>query len=451
MSSVVLIHSLLFILFWLTNLTFKQEVNQFLADVTGFKFDFLLLFLIISLLCAIFSGMISLRKNKKFRPAAAWILTSLGSIYLLLFYGSFIVLFIKNPVQVSRLGQMYQYFRIFPDAVLLFLAGWGLQHFLPKITNSWAKSLLILAFVILWILPTVLPPGMAYEGKMPDKPRLIAHRGASLLAPENTMASMNAASDMGIFGLETDITISYDGVLFLVHDSTLERTTNVAEIFPGREETPAGQFTWAEISRLDAGKWFPGPVSFAGEPIPRFTDLLEFIAGKPIQLIYDLRSPPVDHPQYDEILVLCLNEIQVTGVDKQTWILATSDEIPVILSVIPEAILAKGVDYDNPPSPQELNDLGYKVVNSEFGISNRMITAYRSAGLWVNVWTVDETWQFSRLWLAGVDSVTSNEIQKLNTLSRPILAVRYPIYLVIWGLVGVICAAVTSLTRKKGN
>jgi hypothetical protein len=73
---------------------------------------------------------------------------------------------------------------------------------------------------------------------------------------------------------------------------------------------------------------------------------------------------------------------------------------------------------------------------------------YQSAGLWVNLWTVDESWQYSRLWLMGADSVTSNNIQNLITLSMPVMAVPYSLYLVIWGLAGILAAVLVSKQRR---
>ena len=83
-----------------------------------------------------------------------------------------------------------------------------------------------------------------------------AHRGASMLAPENTDAAARLAASLGVSGLETDIHVSQDGGLFLLHDDTFARTTDVASVFPEREDAPASDFTLAEISQLNAGEWF---------------------------------------------------------------------------------------------------------------------------------------------------------------------------------------------------
>lgn len=95
---------------------------------------------------------------------------------------------------------------------------------------------------------------------------ILAHRGASGYAPENTVAAFELARTMGAGGIETDIQASADGVLVLIHDARVDRTSDgtgaVAEL------------TWAELSRLDAGRWFDA--RFAGQRIVRLDAFLDW-------------------------------------------------------------------------------------------------------------------------------------------------------------------------------
>src|SRR5260221_6629111 len=99
--------------------------------------------------------------------------------------------------------------------------------------------------------------------------RVIAHRGASAYAPENTFASFDLAVAQEAGCIEHDLQVTKDGVLVCLHDRTLERTTNVRDVFPQRgvDLHEGGEivrhwfvhdFTLAEIRQLDAGSWF-GP------------------------------------------------------------------------------------------------------------------------------------------------------------------------------------------------
>ena len=78
------------------------------------------------------------------------------------------------------------------------------------------------------------------------------------------------------------------------------------------------------------------------------------------------------------------------------------------------------------------------MINTEYSLSPSSIQEYRQAGLGVNLWTVDEPWQFSRLWLLGVNSVTTNNVQTFKDLAAPVLALPKTTYSYIWGFFSLI-------------
>lgn len=91
-------------------------------------------------------------------------------------------------------------------------------------------------------------------------PRIVAHRGGGLLAPENTLAGIRLARNLGFVGVEFDVKLTADGIPVLMHDDTLERTTDGSGA--------VAQTSYKEIARLDAGGWFGN--EFSGEPVPSF-------------------------------------------------------------------------------------------------------------------------------------------------------------------------------------
>src|ERR1700680_1734715 len=97
---------------------------------------------------------------------------------------------------------------------------------------------------------------------------VVAHRGASGFAPENTLAAFRAAAEMGAGYIETDLQLTRDAHLVAIHDETLERTTD------GRG--PVSGATLEELRRVDAGSWFRGSRNFAGERIPTIEEVLAF-------------------------------------------------------------------------------------------------------------------------------------------------------------------------------
>ncbi len=147
----------------------------------------------------------------------------------------------------------------------------------------------IVAFLmILFLLSTVRPAAQS------TKKILVAHRGASAYAPEHTLASYRMAIEQGADFVEQDLQITKDGVLVCLHDLTLERTTNVEEVFPDRARTdvtpdqPAAStpakhwyvsdFTLAEIKQLDAGSWFQA--KYKGTRVPTFQEAVDLVRGK---------------------------------------------------------------------------------------------------------------------------------------------------------------------------
>jgi glycerophosphoryl diester phosphodiesterase len=130
---------------------------------------------------------------------------------------------------------------------------------------------------------------------------LVAHRGASAYAPEHTFESYKLALKQGADFVEQDLQITRDGALVCLHDLTLERTTNVKEIFPTRFRGELGNggpvrhwyvsdFTLREIKQLDAGSWFN--IKFKGTGVPTFQEAIELVRGK-AGLYPEIKAPEV--------------------------------------------------------------------------------------------------------------------------------------------------------------
>lgn len=118
-------------------------------------------------------------------------------------------------------------------------------------------------------------------------PQLVAHRGRSAVAPENTMPAFTAAVGHAS-GVETDLRSTSDGRLVLMHDPTLRRTTNVRQVFPGRADQPVESFTFAELRQLDAGRWFGA--GWAGTRVPELDDLLRLVAASGLSAHLELKQ-----------------------------------------------------------------------------------------------------------------------------------------------------------------
>lgn len=119
-------------------------------------------------------------------------------------------------------------------------------------------------------------------------PAVIAHRGASHDAPESTAPAYQLARDLGADYLELDLQRSRDGVLVVVHDDDLRRTSDVAERFPERKDSPVSAFTLAELKSLDAGSWFNrayperARAAFVGLRLLTLDEVLDIAEGSPL-------------------------------------------------------------------------------------------------------------------------------------------------------------------------
>jgi len=108
---------------------------------------------------------------------------------------------------------------------------------------------------------------------------IVAHRGANRLAPENTMAATQRCIELGVEYVEIDVRESKDGILYIMHDKTLDRTTNGSG--------PISEMHSTQIDRLDAGSWFSE--DFKGEKIPRLETFMNEIKGE-IKIYFDIKS-----------------------------------------------------------------------------------------------------------------------------------------------------------------
>ena len=165
------------------------------------------------------------------------------------------------------------------------------------------------------------------------RPTLIAHRGASWDAPEHTLAAYELALKQGADLVEPDLQLTKDGVLVCLHDTTLERTTNVEELFPERAQTvngkkiwPVVEFTLAEIQTLDAGSWKGS--QFAGALVPTFQQMIDLVRGKAgiipetkAPSIYDRRGLNMEQAVMDQLKV---NKLDTPGADPKTPVVIQS-------------------------------------------------------------------------------------------------------------------------------
>jgi len=155
---------------------------------------------------------------------------------------------------------------------------------------------------------TTAPAHAAPQQEQSSRPPVtVGHRGASGYAPENTLAAVDKADKLGIRWVETDVQRTKDNKLVVLHDTSLERTTNAEKVYPDRAPWSVGDFTLKEIKRLDAGRWFSE--DYTGEKVPTLKQWLARVAKHHQRQLLELKSPEL----YPGIALQTLNELRADG------------------------------------------------------------------------------------------------------------------------------------------
>lgn len=321
--------------------------------------------------------------------------------------------------------------------------------------------------VCICLLPiTIHSPCISHEAFSYEKPRLIGHRcGFMEIAPENTMLSFQQAkSHCDVFGVETDVTISWDGVPFLMHDDTLLRTTNVKDIFPNRSESYGDTFLWDELKKLDAGSWFLEDNPFynvhrlsddekseiRAQKIPTLTDLADKAAENNYSLIFDLRRPHEGHPYRDKYLNLTLQTLLHSKMEQDLVLWLPEVNRSHVHIEAPEFHLVS----THGPIPY-LKYYDIRFVNWDYNlIQPQSVESYRASGISVIEYVVSSPWIFSLSWCRGAEFVTTNNCAKLSTIDEPVYTWTPHAYLAIWICCDVIACLIfiaMSLIHLQGN
>ncbi len=235
----------------------------------------------------------------------------------------------------------------------------------------------------------------------------IAHRGASGdgHAPENTLAAFQKAIEMGVDGVECDVHCTKDGSVVVIHDHTLNRTTDTKGVVE--------EMTLREVKKADAGSWFDP--RFAGERVPTLRELLELTKGKVITVI-EIKSENIADKVVKEI-ESARAESEVVIISFHASALRDAQEIN---PRIPRGILIGGRKAIRKPAG--ILDLIHQAAEAGAGVldlSSKIITPplveeshRRGMGVWA--WTVDEEVEMRTLAEMYVDGITSNYPEKLQ-------------------------------------
>ena len=261
----------------------------------------------------------------------------------------------------------------------------------------------------------------------------IAHAGASSVAPQNTLAAGRLALEMGADVWGVDARLTRDGVFILMHDATLDRTTNVEEIFPSRAPWPVEAFTFDEIRRLDAGSWFvredpfgeivagnvgPSDLSaYVGEPVPTLREALQFVAEH--RWLIDVEIKPTEELDPENVARDLLALLEETGTAERVMVSSFDHgilrAIKEIDPAIPIGALVVFAPFDPPAYLDELRADVY--LPSLIAFTGDLLLELRDAGIGVHLWTYNAENRLERLARTpGVTGIYTDYPQRLEAV-----------------------------------
>jgi glycerophosphoryl diester phosphodiesterase len=272
--------------------------------------------------------------------------------------------------------------------------------------KSWRYLIyaLILLSYYCWLL--LSPALFGLESTNPPSVTVIGHRGAAGYAPENTLASVQKAMDLGVDRIEIDIHQTKDSVVVLMHDDSVDRTTDGS----GK----VADLSYKEISSLDAGSSF-NP-SYKGEKVPTLEELIQLINGKQ-ELIIEFKNGNEKYPGIEENVLALIDKY-----DAEKWCIIHSFNTEVLERIHQKApqirlhklfilefrfspfYLDQGISIFNPEDYPYIEEYS---LNEYFG-NTHIIRKLQSMGKKVNIWTLNDPERIEAYKSMGVDGIISN-------------------------------------------
>ncbi|XP_064206033.1 glycerophosphodiester phosphodiesterase domain-containing protein 5-like isoform X3 [Anguilla rostrata] len=296
----------------------------------------------------------------------------------------------------------------------------------------------------LYLAPlTITSPCLMDRASLKQRPDVIGHRGAPMLAPENTVMSFNKAVQHKVNGLEADVTVSLDGVPFLMRDRTLRRTTDVAKVFPARQFNDASLFNWTELRSLNAGQWFlkddpyrtvqsmsQRDLNRAGnQTVCSLQELLRVVVRSNRSVVFNLRRPPPEHPRHGSWVNDTLQAFRRSGIPKEQVMWTPDWGREMVQQEAPGFQQISGAKL----SVEAAREQGLVGLHLHYSQTSAVeIRELLANNMSLSLYTVNEPWLYSVLWCSGVSSISSDAPQILKKVPNPIWLMSPEEYCMVW-------------------
>jgi glycerophosphoryl diester phosphodiesterase len=238
-------------------------------------------------------------------------------------------------------------------------------------------------------------------------PLAIAHRGQSASFPEQTISAYRAAIDLGVDGIECDVQLTRDGRLAMMHDLSVDRTTD--------GHGPVADLDWSELARLDAGSWFGS--GFADCRVPSLEETLELAIASGIVLCVEVKGMPSEALRTAAAVADLIRDrdlvdrVFVSSFDHEA--LAVARDVLGRPLLAPERLPEKG-----PPDPAsavaQATELGATVLQHRWeDLTSGVVDALHDAGVAVWSWPIDTFESIARSVAVGADGIIGDDVALL--------------------------------------
>ncbi|NGP18121.1 glycerophosphoryl diester phosphodiesterase [Devosia aurantiaca] len=240
---------------------------------------------------------------------------------------------------------------------------------------------------------TTLPP------RGPVHSEVQAHRGASAVAPENTIAAFRAAAEQGAKWVELDVALLADGTLVVIHDDTVDRTTS--------GKGSLGDLTYADLAEMDAGSWFDA--KYAGERLPTLEQVIAVLGDLGLSANVEIKQH-AHHKSLDQLVDAVRSAIATRRPGTEIMISSFDPDCLKAMAAL-EPDLEMAMLWVQPPTdwedqlaaiPARTIHLYYKALSIGF------LEKTRAKGIKVRAWTSNDPAELYSFWDAGLTGVISD-------------------------------------------
>lgn len=259
-----------------------------------------------------------------------------------------------------------------------------------------------------------------------SRPLVIAHRGYSVVAPENTAIAVDLGIQAGADFVEIDVQMSADGRLVVMHDTTLSRTTNAPARYPLRAPWNVAAFTLDEMMALDAGRWFgfskdPGNFAYSGEPVPDLRTILDLLYDR-AGLLLEVKSPDL----YPGIESAIAQELEHSG-----WVVDGRAVQQLIVQSFDWNSMASYAEIHpdvpigllgNPPQDADtwarVTTYADSINPSHSVVDRALVEVIHQRGFEISVYTDNDETRMRELVEMGVDGIITDQPERLRAVTQ---------------------------------